>query len=432
MLPSRLAWILSLGAHRLDAALRRRLLRLYRPPRWLPCWFYGLWFFLVSHLARVPVIIGTAGEGQPGLETLLRRHHCPIGRRLDALHCVCTRVRPRALAALCAWRGVTRIWADGEVRALLDTAVPDGIAARRVCNRYTGRGVSIAILDTGVYPHPDLAGRIRAFRDLVGRRTSPYDDNGHGTHVASCAAGDGSRSGGRYRGPAPGAGLVVVKVLNKTGAGAMSNLLAGIDWVLANRERYRIRILNLSMGAPARTGCADDPLCQAAERAWAAGIVVVAAAGNEGPDPRTIASPGISPRVITVGALDDHGTPSRRDDTVAAFSSRGPTPDGVHKPDLLAPGVAITAARAPRSYLDKTGAGERTGAYLTLSGTSMAAPIISGICALLLEARPELTPDEVRGLLLAAADDAGLPPDTQGAGAVNGDGALAAATGASG
>lgn len=422
MLPSQLAWIRE-GAHRLDGTVRHRLFSLYRPPRWLPCWFHGLWFWLVSRVARLDVIIATEGDCSH-LHQTLQKTRSRLSHHLPELGFTCARLGAGALQEVCCCQGVTRVWVDGQVRVLLDAAVP-GAGAARAVSGYTGQGVTIAIVDTGIYPHPDLQGRITGFRDFVKNRETPYDDNGHGTHVAGCAAGDGASSGGLYRGPAPGARLVGVKVLDKAGSGQISNLLAGINWVIENRERLAIRVMNMSLGAPARSACTADPLCQAVERTWAAGITVLVAAGNEGPGAGSVSSPGINPRVITVGAVDDKGTPDRADDQLAQFSSRGPTPEGLHKPDILAPGTAITSVRAPRSYIDKSSRQARVGEhYLTLSGTSMATPLLAGIVALLLEARPELTPDGVKARLLATAEDRGLPADEQGAGLVDADRAI--------
>lgn len=419
MLPSALAWVRHAGA-KMDAGARRRLLALYRPPGWLPCWFHGLWYRLAARFAHLPLIIQVGGECSH-VHGVLKQHGCSARHDLAALGCLTLNARVGVMEALCCCDHVCRVWLDGEVRACLDTAVPAARAVRAV-SRYEGVGVTIAVVDTGIHPHPDFGGRIVAFADFVGSRASAYDDNGHGTHVAGCAAGDGGKSAGRYRGPAPGALLVGVKVLNKLGSGTMSGLLAGVDWVIRNKDRFQIRIMSMSLGATAGRSCADDPLCQAVGKAWEAGIVCIVAAGNEGPEPGTVASPGINPLAITVGAMDDQETAERGDDALAPFSSRGPGPEGVHKPDLLSPGVAITAPRSPNSYIDKQQPGARVGQwYLTLSGTSMATPIVSGVAALLLEARPDLTPMQVKARLQATAEDWGYLPDEQGAGYIDAD-----------
>src|SRR5690606_13484017 len=207
-----------------------------------------------------------------------------------------------------------------------------------------------------------------AFKDFVKGKTSPYDDNGHGTHCAGDAAGNGYASDGKYKGPAPGAKLIGVKVLDKAGSGQLSDVISGIEWCIQNREKYNIRVLSLSLGSRTNSSYKDDPVAQAVEKAWDHGITVVAAAGNDGPDPGTISSPGIHPRIITVGASNDKGTPTIRDDEAASFSSRGPTPDGVTKPDLLAPGTDIVSLRVPRSYIDKMSPDSRINRhYTTLS-----------------------------------------------------------------
>ncbi len=173
----------------------------------------------------------------------------------------------------------------------------------------------------------------------------------------------------------------------------------------------------MSLGSQATQPAAEDPVVKIVEEAWKQGIVVCIAAGNEGPDERTISSPGISPKIITVGAMDDQNTIERTDDIPADFSSRGPTIDGITKPDLLTPGVNIVSLRSPGSYLDKVSKSSRVAEnYFSLSGTSMATPICAGVAALVLQQNPELTPDEVKEKLLNSAEDWGLPGNTQGKG----------------
>lgn len=427
-----LSW-LHAHASKLERRLRRQVLDRLRPPRWLPCWLHGLWLAAVARLRRVPVIVELAQDAAE--PPPLRVRH-----RLDLVGCVAAEVPIAHLPALCSHGCVRRLWHDAPVYALGRPAGGgpvtggDAAAARAAATQpdparsalgleallakgLTGAGVRIAIVDTGVYPHRDLAGRIAAFYDLVRGRRVPYDDNGHGTHVAGLAAGSGAASGGRYAGSAPGAEVVAVKALDRYGAGRTSTLIAAIQWVVREAPRLGVRVLNLSLGTQPAGGCEQDPLCRAVGAAWAAGLVVCCAAGNEGPGAGTVASPGISPHAITVGAMDDRRTPGREDDTLASFSSRGPTPDGLTKPDLLAPGVAVVSLRAPGSLLDKTQPRDRVGPdYLRLSGTSMATPLVAGVCACLLQRDPGATPDAIRAALRAAAQDWGLPPNDQGAG----------------
>lgn len=253
-----------------------------------------------------------------------------------------------------------------------------------------GEGIGIAIIDTGIAPHPDLVSRIVAFHDEVNDREQPYDDHGHGTHVSGIAAGDGSASDGKYAGMAPKANLIGVKVLAGKGSGGVSDVVAGIQWAVDNRERFNIRVMNVSIGgtpAPWRS----DPMAQAVEAAVYSGITVAAAAGNSGPKPQTITSPGLAPSAITVGNLDEHWTSDRSDDTIEEVSSCGPTQyDLLEKPDVCAPGTWI--------YSCDTGT-----YYIAMTGTSMASPMVAGTAALLLQARPDASPGEIKEVLMDTA-----------------------------
>jgi len=279
--------------------------------------------------------------------------------------------------------------------------------------------VTVAILDSGVAADPDLvspANRILASVNFADQR-SASDPGGHGTHIAGIIAGNGTRSAGEFVGIAPQANIVDVRVLGRTGSGRISSVVRGIEWVIAHKNTYGIRVMNLSFGAPVTVSYRTDPLSAAVQIAWQRGLVVVAASGNTGPARDTVLSPGIDPYAITVGATDDAGTVTRADDTLAPFSAWG-TADSNAKPDLVAPGRRIVSIRVPGSVLDTLFPDHlvlaRNGAtYLRLTGTSMATAVVSGAVALLLEQRPDLAPDQVKALLVRTTQ-----PYGQTAGAV--------------
>ncbi len=297
----------------------------------------------------------------------------------------------------------------------------------------TGQGVGVAVVDSGITArHAALSRQVVASVDLASTATGTDDEFGHGTHVAGIIAGQASATPHFGGGTAPGARLINVRVLGADGAGYTSDVIAGIDWVIDNRQRHNIRVMNLSLGHPVMEPCAIDPLCQAVARAYSAGVVVVASAGNGG---RTaegtmvlggISSPGNSPFAITVGALNTHATTNRQDDTVASYSSRGPTKfEFAVKPDIVAPGTRIVAPESPDSWIRSNypqfhTAGVGNNAYMSLSGTSMSAAVVSGGVALLLQANPGLTPAQVKLALQTTATympDAGLVGG--GAGSIN-------------
>lgn len=318
-----------------------------------------------------------------------------------------------AINALAKNPNVKSIMLDGVMQTQLDLAQSAANYAPAWTAGYTGAGVTIAIVDTGIAPHPDFDGRLVAFKDFVKGQTSFYDDNGHGTHCAGDAAGNGLMSGGVYKGPAYEANLVGVKVLDRSGSGSFSTIIAGVQWCIDNKALYSIDIISMSLGGTASVSYVDDTVCQAVEAAWNAGIVVFVAAGNEGPDPGTIGTPGIDPVIITVGATYDVQTPSSSDDYVVSFSSRGPTIDGLTKPDIVSPGTYIMSTKN-----DKNGRWLK-GYYQDMSGTSMATPIAAGIGALILDAFPNYTPDQVKSKLMSTAIDLGDIANNQGAGLVD-------------
>ena len=296
-----------------------------------------------------------------------------------------------------------------------------------------GSGTTVALLDTGVYAaHPDLAGRVVACKDLTheaGTEAHCADTFGHGTFMAGLIAGDGTASNGRYTGAAPAAKLVSVKAAGFDGATDVSTVLAGIQWIVAHKDVYGIRVMNLSLGTDSSQDYRVSPLNYAVERAWASGIAVVVSAGNSGPGAATVMKPGDDPYVITVGASNDEGSMAVSDDRVPVFSSRGPTrANGFAKPDLVSPGVHTVSLRSPGSAIDQRygATAALDGSYFKGTGTSMATATVTGIVAQMLDGEPQLTPDQVKFRLMSTArpiaDRAGL---VAGAGLVD---AQAAAT----
>ena len=266
-----------------------------------------------------------------------------------------------------------------------------------------GRGIGVAVLDTGCFPHEDLEYRIAGFLDLMQKRARPYDDNGHGTHVCGIIGGNGRAQGGLYCGIAPGCHLIPVKVLDRRGNGYSSDVLAGLRWIRENQERWNIRIVNISVGSFSRRNMGENSaLVRGVNSAWDSGLVVVVAAGNMGPASGTITPPGISRKVITVGCSDDHKEVNVMGSRMIDYSGRGPTNACVCKPDIVAPGASIISCA------------NRPGGYTSKSGTSMATPLVSGAIALLLEKHPEMSNRDVKLHLRERAVDIGLPRNQQG------------------
>lgn len=352
------------------------------------------------------------------LQNNVKAPHYKIMKNLKIINALKARVTLTGLRRLCKQHCVSCMYLDHKVHTRLNIATPAVGSSAVQKTGLSGEGVTIAVVDTGVYPHRDLTrpvNRIIGFKDVVNRRRTPYDDNGHGTHVAGDALGNGFSSRGKFKGPAPKANLVAVKVLGKDGSGSVSDVISGIQWVVNNRKRYKIRILNLSLGTPSFTKCSEDPLCQAASQAWRRGIAVVAAAGNSGPSARTIESPGINPRIITVAAVDDRHSIRQSDDKVAVFSSRGPV-KGARKPDIAAPGVEITSLCAPNSLLCSQ---KQNGRYLRLSGTSMSTPIVAGALAQILQRSPTMSPNQLKAVIRRTAINLRVKATVQGSGEIN-------------
>ncbi len=286
-----------------------------------------------------------------------------------------------------------------------------------------GRGIGIAILDTGISPIEDLIkpnNRLIFFKDFVNEDTQPYDDNGHGTHVAGIIAGNGINSNGRYCGIAPESNIIGIKILDTNGKGNTSQVLAGIQWIVDNKNKYNIRIANLSIGSSESSSL--DPLVKAVNAAWDSGIVMTIAAGNNGPRNFTITSPGISKKVITVGSSDDEETVTIWGTSQRNFSGRGPTEECIFKPDIVAPGSNIVSCLSPTASQYLTTPENLKiidNHYLQLSGTSMSTPIVAGAIALLLQKNPHLTPNEVKYKLKYSTTDLGYSQNQQGWGLID-------------
>ncbi len=277
--------------------------------------------------------------------------------------------------------GVPRVWDEG----------------------YTGKGVKVALIDTGIdASHPDLKGKVADWVDYVNGKTSPYDDFGHGTHCAGIIGGTGNASCGKYMGVAPDVQFVGIKVLGKDGSGGLSAILKGVEYAMNSDAK----VISMSLGSNEHSQAVDDMVSKAVKK----GKIVVVAAGNSGPDRETIGCPSHNPDVITVGATD-------KSDNVASFSSRGPTEDGSVKPDVCAPGKDIISTRA-YGIMDKKAIDNY---YLKMSGTSMATPMVSGSIALLLQKDPKLTPQDAKKILEKSCKPEGktCPNNDYGYGRVN-------------
>ncbi|MCL6581773.1 MAG: S8 family serine peptidase [Firmicutes bacterium] len=316
---------------------------------------------------------GFAAELTPAQVQALARS--PLVERIDL-----DREVTVCLGTATLWTGVRQVWTDFGVDGDRDGSP----------NSYSKNDVVICILDTGIdASHVDLdGGKVIGWKDYINNRTTPYDDHGHGTHCASIAAGTGEGNSS-YKGVAPGAALVGVKVLNRYGSGSTTTIINGVNWMISNKSTYNIRIGSMSLGS---TGSSDgtDSLSVAVNNAVSNGIIMCVAAGNSGPATYTIGSPAAAANAITVGALYD---PGEKGWVLAEFSSRGPTADGRTKPDICTPGRYITAAMA-----------NSTNQYTTMSGTSMACPFMAGTVALMLDANYGLTESGVKSIIYSASN----------------------------
>jgi serine protease AprX len=404
-------------------------------------------------------VILTINPGQEAnAEKEIKKLGGRLGRRLKLVDGMAVELPNRVIKQISERSEVLSVHFDRPIAQHNNrTSVSVGARAAQQQWGYDGAGVGVAVIDSGVANwHDDLGyqgsnskvrvvsgQRVTAFVDFVNNRLQAYDDNGHGTHVAGIIAGNGYDSNGAHAGIAPAAHLVSLKVLDQHGGGVVSDVIAAFEWAVTNRTTHNIRVINLSVGARITESYETDPLTLAAKRAVDAGIVVVTAAGNLGSKTTalgkkktqygSITAPGNAPWVLTVGAYSTEGTLTRWDDKIAPYSSRGPTAiDYEAKPDIVAPGTGIVSLSNPSSefYLTKAAyllKGTRlfpSRPYLSLSGTSMASPVVAGTVALMLQANPNLKPNLVKAILQYTAQTRHYDALTQGAGFLNAQGAV--------
>jgi serine protease AprX len=424
----------------------------------------------VSASDRAGIIVQGSDLKNEAVREYLARSGARVVGSFDALGAQSVELPLSAVKGLADLQGVAHLSLDAKMRALDDghlatttgasevegTTISTTTTGHNTTTSYLdGTGVGIAVLDSGIYAqHKAFLGRNGKSRVIYsqdftgeGRTDDPY---GHGTHVAGLAAGNGQIADGAYTGIAPNANIINLRVLDSDGVGTTSALLRALNWVLVNHAAYNVEVVNMSLGTPAVESYMNDPVCRAVRALVNAGVVVVAAAGNDGKDSQgrkiygEIHSPGDEPSALTVGASNTFGTDTRADDTVATFSSRGPTRgywtdffgvrhyDNLIKPDLVAPGNKLVSAESAGNQIvqgnpaldDNVSASPDCG-MMTLSGTSMSAPVAAGAAALMLQANQVLTPNLVKVLLMYTAQQLkGFNAFEQGAGQINVAGAV--------
>jgi serine protease AprX len=409
-----------------------------------------------SELTRTPlsgwtrVIVTTEAELTAGQKDQLKALRVDITRRFTVIRGFAASVPRRNLGKLVDLSFVKHVSMDTDVKKTDEFTVPDsGADVAFAQYGLKGTGIGVAVIDSGVYAsHNDLktatgATRVKYAKNFVTGETTIDDMVGHGTHVAGIIAGSGMMSSQtgtthHYYGIARDANIISLRVLNGQGVGRTSDVIAAIQWAVSNKKAYNIKVMNLSLGRAPGDSYVNDPLCQACETAWKGGIVVVCAAGNGGranliqvpgdsnegygTNYGSIASPGNDPYVITVGAMkQDSNYPGiRASDKVATYSARGPSRiDMIVKPDIVAPGNRVIGTRygagflarsydasntvSPTTYWPTAPAGTAS-QYFKLSGTSMAAPVVAGAAAMMLQKYPTLSPDAVKARLMMSAD----------------------------
>ena len=408
----------------------------------------------VNTSSNVPVIVQYLND-PADTEVSLINNIGPVSHHMHAIRALAATVPASQLTSIASRPGVAYVSLDRKVVAHQQTGIPIGTSPEFTAEpinapwawaqSFNGQGIGVAVIDSGITPVDDLGvktqsgsphNRIVYSANFVANETVTTDAFGHGTHVAGLIAGNGTDSSGKtntrtFTGIAPNANLINLRALDENGEGSDSTVIAAIEAAISLKTTYNIKVINLSLGRPIYESYAQDPLCQAVEQAWKAGIVVVVAAGNDGRDLAlnnegygTIEAPGNDPYVLTVGATNTMNTAAVGDDVMASYSSKGPSfIDQISKPDVIAPGNLVTSLLSPGSNLQAqnptfytplswyiaNGTSAASTTYYPLSGTSMATAVTSGAVADLMEVLGYLTPDQVKVLFMASADKTVIP-----------------------
>jgi serine protease AprX len=372
---------------------------------------------------QVVTVIVQKANGVSGVEQDIAQLGGRVTRNLSIINAVAAEMTAAAALDLSSYPSVRWVSVDAN---MMSTACTNCVDTANLTNAYIysiranqawnssaylqGNGIGVAVVDSGVNPNGDLYTLMGANRQVADVRfnndynQTTSDGYGHGTHVASVVGGDGSESGGKYIGVAPMVNIINVKVSNDDGSATMADVVAGLQWVLENKNTYNIRVVNLSLNSTVAESYNTSPLDAAVEILWFNKIVVVVSAGNKGSG--AVYPPANDPFVISVGATNDKATNSISDDVIASFSAYGKTSDGFNKPDIVAPGTNIIARLVNQNQgLASAHPQNKVGNdYFMMSGTSMAAPMVSGAVALLLQDEPNLTPDQVKFRLMSTAN----------------------------
>jgi serine protease AprX len=380
------------------------------------------------------------------LVNVIERNGGEVTSSLAIIHGVGAKIPKASIQKILTDPAVSRVFPNASVKLADSNRVPEipetdypQVVGAEVAwsQRVIGNGITVAVVDTGFTRHPGLINpvhrqrqdRIAGWVDFVDGKHYPVDPNGHGTHIAGIIANTQVGPDGDWNGIAPGVRLAGVRVLDENGYGTYEQVIQGIQWVIKNKNKLKIRVMNLSLVAHVQSPYWADPLNQAVMQAWSEGITVVTAAGNGGPGSMSVGVPGNNPYVITVGAFTDNYTPNDwSDDFIAPFSAAGPTLDGFIKPDIVAPGAHMISSMPPNGVIARSHEANRVArTYFSMAGTSQAAGVVSGIAALILSHQPKLTPDQVKYRVLVTAfpwvnldtDEAIYSMFQQGAGRVN-------------